>query len=43
MFGRVVMIGIKGFVGDQPIGCHLRQQGVGARQIVRRSRRQQEC
>ena len=33
-------VGIVGLVGDQPIGRHLRQQRVGADQIVRLSRGQ---
>ena len=28
------MIGLKGLVGDQPIGGHLRQQGIGCGQII---------
>ena len=36
------LVGIEGGVGDQPIGGHLRQQRVGADQIMRLSRRQQK-
>jgi len=35
-------IGVKGFVGDQLVGRHLRQQRVGAKEIVGLSRGQQE-
>jgi hypothetical protein len=36
-------IGIEGLVGDQQIGRHIRQQRIGAGQVVRLSRRQQEA
>ena len=36
------LIGIMGLVGDQQPGGHLRQQGVGAGQVVSLSRGQQE-
>ena len=36
-------IGIEGPVGDQQIGGHFRQQRIGAGQVVRLSRRQQEA
>lgn len=35
-------IGIKGLVGQQSVGCHLRQQRVGALQIMGLSWRQQK-
>ena len=37
------LVGIESLVGDQQIGGHLRQQGIGAHQIMRLPRRQQEC
>ena len=36
-------IGIEGAVGDQQIGGHVRQQRIGAGQVVRVSRRQQQA
>ena len=36
-------IGIEGLVGQQSVGCHLRQQGVGALQIMRLARSQQKA
>jgi len=37
------LIGIKGLVGDQQIGGHLRQQSIGSGQIVGLSRGQEEA
>lgn len=37
------LIGIEGLVGDQDIGGHLRQQGIGAGEIVNLSRGQQKA
>ncbi len=36
-------VGIESLVGDQQVGCHMRQQGIGAVQIMRLSRRQHEA
>ena len=36
-------VGVKGFVGDQLLAGHGRQQGIGAGQIVRLSSHQQKC
>ena len=36
------LVGVEGAVGDQQAGGHVRQQRVGADQIMRLSRRQQE-
>jgi hypothetical protein len=35
-------VSIEGFVSQQDIGCHLRQQRISARQIVSLTRRQQK-
>ena len=37
------IVGIVGFVGDQDLGGHLRQQRIGAGEIMRLSRGQQEA
>ena len=39
---RTRAISVKGFVGDQLVGRHLRQQRVGAKEIVGLSRGQQK-
>lgn len=37
------LVGIEGFVGQQGVSLHVRQQGVGALQVVGLARRQEEA